>query len=120
MIHLSEVVNDPDFAQAFTIQRSQGGAFGPGGWMDQSSPIAAYGVIQPARAKDLKQIPEGDRVTGAISIIAQQEMFITHNDPTAGLSDIVVWQGNNWRVMSCDPWVDFGFYKTIAVRMEGD
>lgn len=120
MIDVSELLADPDFCEAFTIMRSTGGSFGPSGWMDNTTAVPSYGSIQPASDKDLRMVPEGDRVSGSLAIYSQQELFVTHNDPQPGISDIVICRGENYRVQAVKPWVDFGYFVAIAVRMKGD
>lgn len=119
MINLAEVVTDPDFAQSFTLNRSSG-SFGLGGWQDRQTLVTMYGVIQPATARDLEQLPEGDRVKGTMLFHSIYPMYTTHmNDGQAGISDVIQWGGDNWRIAYVWPWQDFGFYKAAAVRLEG-
>ena len=123
MINLSEVVNDPDFAQDFSIQRSSGGSWQAGKWITAIINVPGYGVIQPATPEELEQVPEGDRVKGALSFHSEQPLYETHttapNDQFAGTSDMVTWQGQKYRFVKLFPWEDFGYYKAIGVRMSG-
>ena|SRR6185312_15402673 len=123
MIQIGSVVDDPAFAQPrpFIVHRSTG-YFGLGGWQNTVSDIEMTGTIQPASAKDLQQVPQGDRVTGIIAIWSQQQIYTTHDTnsvETPGVSDIIEWQGDKYRVQSSVPWVDAGYWKVIAVRMSG-
>lgn len=127
MINLAEVVNDPDFAQAFSIARSQGGEFDDSGvWQDVTVDVAMYGVIQPATAKELLQVPEGDRVKEVKSFHSSQQMFLTRTtevlDPNAAISDLVTWSttGEQYRLVKLYPWQDFGYYKALGVRISGE
>ncbi len=120
---MSDVVNDADFAQAFTITRSEGGSWQAGVWTNATTEIPSYGIIQPATKYDLKQVPEGDRVEGALSFHSSQPIFKTHtvaqNDTNAGISDIIVWHNQSYRIAYVYPWADFGFFKAVGVRMSG-
>lgn len=114
---LSEVVLNPDFAQDVTITRSSG-SFGEGGWINTSSTIYAKGTIVVADSRALQQIPEGDRVVGSMQLLIDIQIYET-SAARGGLSDQIVWRGDNYRVQKVDPWGDFGFWSAILVRMEG-
>ncbi len=120
---MAEVVNDPDFAQAFTITRSQGGSWQAGVWTNATTSLPGFGVLQPIVPEELKQIPEGDTVAGAISIHSSQPIYETHttgqSDANAGISDVIVWQNQNYKISKVYPWQDFGYYKAIGTRMSG-
>lgn len=127
MINVAEIVNDPDFAQVFSISRSSNGAFDDSGvWQDSKVAVPMYGVIQPATAKELLQVPEGDRVKEVKSFHSSQEMIVTETtgltDPNAAISDIVIWPttGEQYRLVKLYPWQDFGYYKALGVRISGE
>ncbi len=127
MINVGEIVSDPDFAQAFTIARSSGGYFDPTGtWQETDGNIDMWGIIQPATAKELLQVPEGDRVKEVKSFHSQQGMFVTHTDgltdANAATSDIVTWltTGEQYRLVKLYQWIDFGYYKALGVRIAGE
>lgn len=120
---MSEIVNDPDFAQAFTITRSQNGTWENGIWVNATVAIPGYGVIQPTTPEELKQVPEADRVTGMVSFHSSSVIYETHTngvtDSTAAISDTIAWNNQSYRVVKVFPWQDFGFYKAICSRMSG-
>ena len=121
---LSEVVNDPDLAissscgQPLMILRSNG-QFGLGGWKDQTIEISAYGVLTVASAETLQQIPEGDRVTGAMEFNCSQPLYQT-SEQKPGLSDKIRWRGQLYKIIVLSPWEDFGFCQAVLVRMAGN
>ena len=123
MINLSEVVNDEDFAQSFEIQRSEGGSWKAGVWVNNIVCVSGYGVIQPATPEELDQVPEGDRVKGSLSFHSELPLYETHtespNDKFAGISDIISHRGQKYRLVKVWPWEDFGYYKAIGVRISG-
>lgn len=123
MLNLSEVVNDDDFAQEFQIMRSSGGSWIAGRWVTNTINVPGFGIIQPSTPEELDQVPEGDRVKGAMSFHSETVLFETHttasNDQFAGTSDIISWQNQNYRLIKVFPWEDFGYYKAIGVRMSG-
>jgi hypothetical protein len=120
LIQLGEVVNDPDFAQQFTVQRSTIS------WLNgivQSvvSTILVYGPISEVKARDLKMIPEGDRVHGARVFWSPQILYATHaTGGKGGLSDLILWNNHQWRVITVGQYQDYGFYRAIAVRLKPD
>lgn len=117
-IDVSDIVSDPDFAESFTLLRSTGGAYDSSGeYQDSKTSTPMYGVIEEINSDDLDQVPEGDRIMGAITVWSPQQMNATS---TAGISDIVVWHGQNWRVAKTWDRSTDGFWKAIAVRMSGE
>lgn len=118
LLNLSRVVNSPYFAQAFTVMRSTG-SFVQGGYASSACPIAFYGIIQPATDEDLRQVEEGDRTTGMMSFIAEGQMYKTRaaSDRTpSGLSDRILWNGFEYKIVTTAPWKDFGFWKAVGSR----
>lgn len=120
-IDMSDIVNDPDFAQDWTVMRTTG-RFAEGGYV-ASAPcsLAFYGIIQPASAEDMQQVPEADRITGAMSFISEQRMYTTRKASeckTSGLSDTITWNGQPYKIVSVEPWKDFGFWKAIGTRQQ--
>lgn len=118
MIDLSDIVNDPDFAQAYTVTRTSG-SFGQGGYIPGSpTQIAFWGIIQPASEEDLQQIPEADRTLGMMSFISTDQMYKTrvNSDGSSGLSDTIVWNGQTYKIVGTWPWKDFGFWKAVGSR----
>jgi len=125
-LNVSRVVNNPKFAEEFTITRSMGGSFdNTGTWIDNTMQITGYGVIQPARSKELLQVPEADRVKEVKSFHTQLELRVSHadsiNDNNQGTSDIITWQstGEQYRLVYLYPWEDFGYFKALGVRIQG-
>jgi hypothetical protein len=122
VISLAEVALDPDFAQSFVVTR-QTGTFQRGGFVgDAPVEIPFYGIIQPATDEDLRQVPEGDRVSGSQLVISTAKLYRTFTDgigTTSGFSDTFVWGGKVYKVLSDGTWSDFGYWEAIAVRAAG-
>lgn len=120
-INLSRVVNSPNLAQSFTALRSSG-QFGLGGWQNTTTSVSMYGVVSVATSDDLEMVPEGDRVIGAMVFHSSQPMYRTRDANTSGgtgLSDLVLWRGEQYRILYVAPYADYGFYRAIAVRILG-
>jgi hypothetical protein len=119
MIDVSDIVVDPDLAEAFTIYRTTG-AFGEGGWIaNEPTVVPAKGVVTVVNEKELEMIPEGDRVKGAMNFYTTTPINVT-SQAGSNISDEIEWKGERYRVVSIAPWVSFGFYKATGVRMEGN
>lgn len=118
-IDLSEVANDPDLGTCFQIVRTTG-QFGLGGFqLTTPEKIQAFGIIEIADPEALRQVPEADRVTGALRLICAQPLNVTL-EQTSGISDRIFWRGSYYRVQSVEPWKMNGFYSAILVRTKGD
>ena len=118
MLNVSELLSDPDFAQPFQIQRSTG-SFQLGGFAQTTTTLAAVGVILPASEREIQMAPEGDRVTGMISIRTATPLLLTHADGRAGLSDVILWRGESYRLLKLWPYQDFGLSYALGARVSG-
>ena len=119
-VNLADVVNDPDLAQPLTVYRSQG-SFELGGWVESTRPLSIRAVVTVASEQDLRQVPEGDRVTGAMSFHSTQRLYLTRGaTPQTAESDTIVWRGDSYRLVKVWPYGDYGYYKAIGVRMSGE
>lgn len=116
---VADVVNDPDFAESYTILRSQDGSWQQGKWVDAQVTLAGYGVVQPATNQDLDMVPEGDRVSGAFLFHSSSPLYETQVNPSNAISDILVWQGQQFRILAVQQWQDYGYWQALAVRMLG-
>jgi hypothetical protein len=115
---VAELLTDPDFSQRFTIQRATT-TFVRGGSTSNTTPITVSGIIWIARSKDLQQVPEADRVLGAMVFACREEIMTTHAGDQPGPSDTITWRNNVYRIQSVYPYVDYGYYKAIGVRVSG-
>ena len=117
MINVEELILDPDFGQTYTVTRSVG-TFGPGGFQNRQTQFRIFGVIEPITAKDLEQVPEGDRVIGLMTFYSTVPLYITSVE-NSGLSDQITWSNEQWRIQQVLEWADFGYWKAFGVRMVG-
>lgn len=118
MINVSELINDPDFAQTFTVTRTTGA------WVEgnftQAIPttLNIIGIIQPMNTNDMVQLPEGDAIKGAINIYSLTPINTTSQTPSA-VSDQVTWKGEQYKIIQTQNYSDWGYYKASAVRILG-
>lgn len=113
MINVAELMRDPDFAQAFQVERA-GGAFVEGEWIAAAPAVLnMVGIIQPAKREDVLAIlPEGGRLGSFIVVFTDQELQI--EDSETKRSDVIIWRGKTYRVIGQKPWVDHGFWQAFA------
>lgn len=127
MISVDEVIEDPDFAQKFTVIRSVG-SFVKGVWTEGTPiEIEMIGVISVASSKDLRQVPEGDRITGAMVFHSLKQIYTTRvgsgtgrRATTTGISDKILWRTEEYKIVSVSPYIDYGYYKAIGERIKGN
>jgi hypothetical protein len=133
VISVAEIVSDPELAQPFLVRRSTG-EFVQGGWQDTLSSVSLWGVITVADPETLDQMPEADRPTGAMAFYSAQAIFETRvATPTygargygtgsyggvQGVSDVILWRGQPFRILKVWPYADYGYFKAVGVRMSG-
>jgi hypothetical protein len=109
---ISWLVEDPDFAQTFTVYRRTGHWFKGAFELDPEQPIRMTGVVQPADAQDMEQLPEGDRIKGLMKFYSRQEIYLSRAggaEEEAGVSDEIEWRGKRHKIISVLPWMDQGF-----------
>lgn len=119
-VNLSRVVHSPMLSQKITILRRTG-AWEYGTWVQGDKPetLTMRGIVTMASAKDLQQVPEGDRVTGSIKILTTERIYIT-DGPAGNITDMVLWRGARYRIVTVTPDVDYGFWRSIGQRLDGD
>jgi hypothetical protein len=118
-IYLDDVINDPDMNEPFQIERSVDGQWTVGEFIDQKTIVDVIGVVSVITPEELKLLPEADRVTGARGFWATVPLYETHAQPSPGISDIMLWGGDKWRVLKVADYSNRGYWKATAVRMLG-
>ena len=119
MINVSELINDPDFAQRFTVHR-KAGVWVAGRFETTDQIIKLSGVIRPLNTKELALLPEGDTIKGGITIYSLEPLFVTHSDGSYGkVSDEVEWRGELYKIIQTQNYLDWGYHKATADRKLG-
>lgn len=120
MLNVSDIILDPDFVQTFTVHR-KAGVWEGGRFKQTETSIKFQGTVTAAKAKDIEQVPEGDRPSGIMCFHTTAEIYVTRQGTTEGVgtSDEIGWRGQRYRIFNVYPWVDFGYYKAIGIRMGG-
>lgn len=118
MLSVAEIINDADLAESFQVIRTTG-SFVKGVWTSAApTTLSLVGSVQPAGSTDINMVPEGDRVKGMVAVWCNDPLYTTSTDGS-NTSDIIVWHGVQWRVLSVEPWNDAGYYHAVASRMKG-
>lgn len=123
MINVSRVLVSPMFRQTFEVFRSTG-HFDLGGWVEepQSPPsFPVSGIAWPSSAREIQQVPEGDRVLGMHTFATAEQIYTTRiaGATEAGTSDQIEWKGEKYRIIQCLPFSDYGYYLSVGARMQG-
>ncbi|KKQ88297.1 MAG: hypothetical protein UT13_C0002G0006 [Candidatus Pacebacteria bacterium GW2011_GWF2_38_9] len=120
LINVSRIINSPNFSQSFTVYRKTG-SWSEGKFVQDEQAFTLSGVVAVANPDDIAQMPEGDRILGMMSFHSVQELFQTRNEVNnAGTSDEIEWKGQRYRILQVFPYVDYGYYKALAVRKQGN
>jgi hypothetical protein len=109
-------------SQTLNIYRSTG-SFINGRWTEdtQSPPyFEVKGIAYPSSTKELDQVPEGDRIKGAMSFITTEELYVTRQGSAPGLSDKIEWRGELYKIVQTLNWMSYGTFTSIAIRITGD
>lgn len=119
MLDVSDVLNDPDFRQDFTVTRSVETVNLKGRGETSSEIIPASGCIVPATPRQLERLPEAERSSEIMAIYSNVQL--TPGSETLA-PDQVTWRGRNYRVVSLDDYADYGGWcvaLAAAVDMQG-
>lgn len=117
-INVAEMIKDPDFAQKFQIERHEQGVFLDGLYSSLTKTIDVYGIVQPYQPKTVEYLPNGDQITGDIKIWLNQPIFTTRiNDTDSGISDIIIYKKEKYKVTYVKDWEYHGYYSAVAKRI---
>lgn len=103
-----------EFARIITLRRFAPGSYVAGKYVPGASsdaPIAA--VHQPVSSRDLRDLPEGQRVDALRSIWSRSEI-LGADERTGRLPDELVIEGETYRVIRAWHRTEAGFHKVIA------
>jgi len=119
-LSIAELITDPDFCQSFTVTRLTGSVV-KGDFITTPETMQTTGIIRPANTKDIQMLPEGDRVTGLVTVYSSIQLYVTRaaGATRAGLSDEITWQGEQYKIIQTANYSDYGYFKNMAVRKLG-
>ncbi len=121
MMNLGSTLRNPNLCTTFTVHRSSGGNFASGGWVEGAgSDITMTGIVHPATAKEHDLLPEGERIKEAFTFYTVDPIYESRNSPAPATSDNIIYLGVTYQVHWVKNYSVFGYYKSIAVRQDGD
>jgi hypothetical protein len=119
VINVADIVEDPDLASSFTIQRTTG-SFQIGGWQKNAPTfIQALGDVRNTGGKELDMLPEADRPKNALSFRTTFPLYVT-TEMDYLMSDILIFHGEHYRVLTTRDYSEQGYFFAIGERMEGN
>lgn len=118
MINVSRVVHSNHFAQKIKVRRREKVWREGELVLDNSQNLIMYGIVTVANPQDLQMVPEGDRQTGAMKFLVTERLYTTSN--RGRISDQIEWRGAWYKITAITPDIDYGFYRAIGTRLEGD
>lgn len=122
MIDVSELITDPDFCINYTIERSSGGVWTNGLYSETTETIETQGIIQPYDTRNTEYSANGDQITGDIKIWNKKIIYTTRETTedettTDATSDVVIWQGERYKVHDVKYWNYHGYYSAIGTKV---
>lgn len=117
MINMGRVIHSPRLSQRITVLRTKAEMIEGEFVEDEPETLVFRGIITLVASKAVEEVEGGDRLTGRISVLTKQELYLTGSDH---ISDIVVWRGARFRVVDSATDADWGFFRSTCIRLEGD
>lgn len=122
LLDLSDVVQSREYTQMITIIRHTGGEWIEGDYIEKEEELTIRGVVSAADAKEINMIPEGDRTSETKVIHSVSRIYTTRlgtrENSESGTSDIIIWNGNKYKVMSVQDTSDYGYWRATIVKIE--
>jgi len=113
---MTELLADPDFAERFTVTRSQESADDHGRQQASPTTFPVVGVIQPASPEQVESLPEANRSSSTIAVYSPE--LLTDGSETLA-ADLVAWEGQDYRVVSVeDRMAAAGYCLALAVSVD--
>lgn len=116
MLNMADIVADATFQppSPFQILRSIG-FFQAGGFKSTTATIQQVGPVQPATDKQINMLAEGDRSSLVLTFWCTVPVYVTRKNAT---SDIIVYEGDQFRVLSVNHHPGAGFWRAMGTRMK--
>ena len=107
----AELMN-PGVSLPITVLRVTGEWMGNGLWnpTETAKTINGRGIVYPTTADELQALPEGERIRKSITAY-WPDVFV--------IDDRILYDGEEYRVVLCDPWENFGYNRAIAQVTHG-
>jgi hypothetical protein len=83
------------------------------------SQVSINAVVQPAKSRDLQNLPEGSQVNGA-KVFYTQTQIETVDDKNSTLENYILHENRLYKITSLSPWQSYGYYKSIGTLTDKD
>jgi hypothetical protein len=105
-LDVSDILGDPDIAgELITVVRNTRATNVKGRGVDTPTTFTTYGNVQPASGRQIQTLPEAMRQSASISVTVPVRLI----GLKAGTApDIITWDSNQYRVMSVQPYGNYG------------
>lgn len=117
MVDVSELMNDPDFAETIVLRRPLAAQFAAdGGSAAAYAPdVNITAIVQPADAQQISSLPEGSIGPGAIkSVWSATDLRMADGSTTE--ADVLVIDGLSFKVVGEERWDDNGYRFVLAAQ----
>jgi hypothetical protein len=120
MIDISGVLLSPEWVQPILVERSKGEWIKGRFVKKDIKKLTMMGTVTNASPEDLELLSEADRMTEARTFHTPEVIYLTRDkDGESGISDIITWRGERYRVRVQNNNLDYGFCRSIGVRERG-
>lgn len=121
MIDVTEILQDPDFADNYTVIRTECQ------WIDGRFEtkdvmyMEYFYPVHPATEKELEQVPEGDRTkeTKVFFCVSPKKLYITQTNNNVSdegyISDKINYNGKEYKIVKIKDWNSHGWSKGFGV-----
>lgn len=115
-LDVSDVISSPEFVTSIQVRRSTQSVASTG--MASETVVSTQtiaGVVYPASGSRMVRTPEGEMITGDLSVVTRFQL--TEGGGTQQ-ADVVIWKGKEYTVMNTSDFSEFGagFMLAICVR----
>jgi hypothetical protein len=102
----------------YTVTRPGAGTWTNGVFVEgTASTFQIQASVQPASARDLLRLPEGERTSDVIAIYTPTELRAS-SQPDRTLSDRITYRGALYELEHVEFWESGGFWKCLARKIE--
>ena len=118
-INISRVHRNPRFLTTITIERpSEDGGYDSNGVWGNGDPAyyTAQVSMQPADARVLRNLPEGERNSEAFEIFSDKVLRISEPSDKITADFVRLYRGKDWKVIRSEYWDDYGSHYAVIVR----
>ena len=112
--NFSTIFSDPRLTGVYQYTRNVGGYNTDGDWQGKVITGEFKGIVEPSSQADIEMLPQAEKITDAINIISDTELFISEGDH---LADVVDYRGHDYKITEEKEFNWNAFYY-IATRLD--